>query len=106
MAPLFGFEPIDFPSEMVPSSFRLDLPPFGLGPSSKGRGSNLWLSANKIALFHWTLDLGPLSKVALTLSSQMNRSSRFMKGKLYSFFTMSKSILSSALYVTQHNKCG
>jgi hypothetical protein len=29
---------------------------FGLGPSSKGHGSNLWLSSNRIALFHWTLD--------------------------------------------------
>jgi hypothetical protein len=36
--------------------FSLDLPLFGLGPSSKGLGSNLWLSANKISLFHWTLN--------------------------------------------------
>ncbi len=41
------------------------LPLFGLGPSSKGHGANLWLSSNRIALFHWTLDLGPSSKVAL-----------------------------------------
>ncbi len=39
---------------------------FNLGPSSsKDRASNLWLSSNRIALFHWTLDLGPLSKVGL-----------------------------------------
>jgi hypothetical protein len=35
------------------------LPPFGLGPSSKGHGSNSWLSSIKIALFIgpglWTL---------------------------------------------------
>ncbi len=61
-----GPEPIDFPSKMVPCRFR-DLPRFGHGPSSKGHGSNLWLSANKIVLFHWTLDLRPSSKVSLRL---------------------------------------
>jgi hypothetical protein len=49
----------------VPCRFSLDLPLFGLGPSSKGHRSNLWLSSNRIALFHWTLDLGSSSKVAL-----------------------------------------
>jgi hypothetical protein len=40
------------------------LPLFGLEPSSKGPASNLWLSSNRImVLFHWTLDLGHLSKV-------------------------------------------
>ncbi len=38
---------------------------FGFWPSFKGQGFHLWLSANRIALFHWTLDLGPSSKVAL-----------------------------------------
>jgi hypothetical protein len=47
-----GFQPIDFPSKMVPCRFSLDLPLFGLVLSSKGRGSNLWLSSNRIALFH------------------------------------------------------
>jgi hypothetical protein len=36
---------------------------FGLGPSSKRRGSNLWLSSNRIGLFHWALDFEPSSKV-------------------------------------------
>jgi hypothetical protein len=32
------------------------LPLFGLGPLSKGLGSNyLWLLPNRIALLHWTL---------------------------------------------------
>jgi hypothetical protein len=44
------FEPIDFPSQMVPYKFSLDLSLFGLGPSSKGHGFNLWLSSNRIAL--------------------------------------------------------
>jgi hypothetical protein len=60
-----SFEPIDVTSKMVPCRFSLDLPLFGLGPSSKGHRSNLWLSSNRIALFHWTLDLGSSSKVAL-----------------------------------------
>ncbi len=50
---------------MVPCRFSLDLPLFGLGPSSKGHGFNLWLSSNRIALFHGTLDLEPSSKVTL-----------------------------------------
>jgi hypothetical protein len=53
-----GSKPIDFPSKMVPCRFSLNLPIFGRGPSFKGHGSNLWLSSNRIALFHWTLDLG------------------------------------------------
>jgi hypothetical protein len=52
---------------MVPCRFSLDLPLIGLGPSSKGHGSNFWLSANRTALFHWTLDLRRLSKVALSV---------------------------------------
>jgi hypothetical protein len=50
-------KPIDFPSKMVPCRFSLNLPLVGLGISSWGYGSNLWLSANRVALFHWTLDL-------------------------------------------------
>jgi hypothetical protein len=67
-AHFFGFEPIDFPSKKVPCKFSIHLSLFGLGPSSKGSGSNLWLSSNRIALFHWTLDLGPSPKVAQTIS--------------------------------------
>jgi hypothetical protein len=33
---LFGYEPIDSPSKMVPYRFSLDLPHFCHGPSSKG----------------------------------------------------------------------
>ncbi len=63
----FLFEPIDFPSKMVPCKFSLDLSLFGLQPSSKVHGSILWRSTNKIVLFHWTLDLGSSSKVAFSL---------------------------------------
>ncbi len=49
--------------------FSLDLPLFDLGPSSKGCGSNLQLSSNEIAIFHWTLDLGSSSKVALKVTA-------------------------------------
>ncbi len=56
--------------------FSLDLPLFGLGPSSKGHGSNFWLSANRTALFNWTLDLRRLSKAALNLCGR-----RFTQGK-------------------------
>ncbi len=52
---------------MVPCKFSLDLPLFGLGPSSKGNALNFWLSANRTALFHWTLDLRGLSKAALSV---------------------------------------
>ncbi len=64
----FGSKPIDFPSKMVPCMFRLDFPLVGLGSSSSqgGGGSNLWLSANRIALLHWTLDLRLSSEVALS----------------------------------------
>jgi hypothetical protein len=60
-----GSKPINFPPIMVPCKFNLDLPLFGLGLSSKGHGPNLWLSTNRIALFHWTRVLRPSYKVAL-----------------------------------------
>jgi hypothetical protein len=55
----------------VACRFSLNLPLFGLGPTSKGHASNLWLSSNRSALFHWTLDLGNSSKVALILALLM-----------------------------------
>jgi len=65
-----GSNQLIFPLKLVPYRFGLDLPLFGLGPSSKGHGFNLlWLSSHKIALFDWTLDLGSSSKVALRLST-------------------------------------
>jgi hypothetical protein len=45
--------------------FSLNLPLFGIGPSSKDLGTSLKLSTNKIAWIHWSLDLGTLSKVTL-----------------------------------------
>jgi hypothetical protein len=54
-----------FLPKLVSCRFSLDFPLFGLGPSSKGHGSNLWLSPNTIALFHGTRDLESSSKVAL-----------------------------------------
>jgi hypothetical protein len=62
-----GFELIDFPSQTVPCKFSLDLPLFGLGPSSKCHGFNLWLSTNKIDVSQGTLDLGSSSKVTLSV---------------------------------------
>jgi hypothetical protein len=59
---------IDFPSQMVPCRFSLNSPLFGLGLSSKGRGSDIRLSSIGIALFHWTLDLAPSFKVTLKVS--------------------------------------
>jgi len=44
----------------------LNLPLFGLGPSSKGLGTNSKLSTNKIAWIHWSLDL----RLKLPLVSQ------------------------------------
>jgi hypothetical protein len=56
-----------FAPKQVPWRFSLNLSLFfGLGPSSsKWLGTNLTLSINKIAWIHWSLDLEPLSKVAL-----------------------------------------
>jgi hypothetical protein len=49
----------------VPCRFSLHLPLIGLGPSSKGPGTNLKPLTNKIPWIHWSLDLGPSSKVSL-----------------------------------------
>jgi hypothetical protein len=57
LSPISWSKPICFPSKMVPCRFRLNLPLVGLGTSSWGYASNLWFSANRVALFHWTLDL-------------------------------------------------
>jgi hypothetical protein len=56
---LFWSEPIDFPSKTgAPCRFSLNLPLFGLGPSSKkpwDQFKSFW--PNKIAWIHWSLDL-------------------------------------------------
>ncbi len=54
-----ALETIDFPSKMVPCGFSLNLPLFGVGPSSKGSGSNLWLSAIRIIYFIGPRPLDP-----------------------------------------------
>jgi hypothetical protein len=54
-------------AKMLPCRFSLDLPLIGLGPSSKGHGSNFLLWANRTALFYWTLDLRRMSKAALSV---------------------------------------
>ncbi len=76
----FSSEPIDFLSKMVPCKFSLNLPLFGLKPTSKARGSNLWLSTNRIALFQWTLDLGPSFKVALSSSESSASDTIYQSG--------------------------
>jgi hypothetical protein len=60
-------EPIDFSFKMVPCKFSLNLSLCGLQSSSKGShvGPICGSHSNRIALFHWTLDPGPSSKVAL-----------------------------------------
>jgi len=63
----FGLNQLIFPPKEVPCRFSLNLPLFGLGPLSKGLRTNLKLLTNKIAWIHWSLDLGPSSKVALNL---------------------------------------
>jgi hypothetical protein len=70
---LFWSEPIDFPFEVVLCRFSFNVPHFGLGQFSQGQGFNLWPSSNRIALFHWTLDLGCSSKVASTLCAWVSR---------------------------------
>ncbi len=67
LALFFGPNQLIFPPKQVPCRFCLNLPLFDLGPLSKGLGTNLKLSTNKIAWIHWSLDLGPSSKVALSL---------------------------------------
>jgi hypothetical protein len=49
---------------MMPCKLNHNLIHLGLGPSSKGLGTNLKFLTNKKARFHWTLFLGALSKVA------------------------------------------
>ncbi len=61
------FEPIGFPLTTMP--FRLNHNLICPGPLSKGLGTNLKLLTNKNAQFHWSLHLGPLSKVAGSNSS-------------------------------------
>jgi hypothetical protein len=64
----FWFGPIDFPSKMMSCRLNHNLIRFGLGPLSKCLGTNLKLSTNKNVWVHWTLLLGPLSKMVLNIS--------------------------------------
>jgi hypothetical protein len=67
LALFFGTSQLIFPPKQVPCRFSVNLPFFGLGPSSKGLGTNLKLSTNKVAWIHCSLDLGPSSKVAFKI---------------------------------------
>jgi hypothetical protein len=49
LALFFGPNQLILPPKQVPWRSSLNLPLFGLGPSSKGLGTNLKLSTNKIA---------------------------------------------------------
>ncbi len=69
----FGPNQFIFPPKQVPCRFSLNLPLFGLGPSSKGLGTNLKLLTTQIAWIHWSSDLAPLSKVALRLYKPLLR---------------------------------
>ncbi len=67
LALFFGLNQLIFAPKQVPCRFSLNLPLFGLGPSSTGLGTHSKLSTNNIAWIHWCLGLGPSSKVALSL---------------------------------------
>jgi len=67
LALFFGPNQLIFPPKQVSCRFSLNLPLFDLGSSSKGLGTNLKLLTNKIAWIHWSLDLGPSSKVTLII---------------------------------------
>ncbi len=81
---------------MVPCKFSLNLPLFGLGPSSKGHVFNLQLVSNRIALYHWTLDLEPSFKVALrlqTFKGQLTKHLRYMvEWKYVRYYTYQKMV--------------
>jgi hypothetical protein len=76
----------------VPCRFSLNLPLFGLGPSSKGLRTNYNLLTNKIAWIHWSLDLGPSSKVTRSVGWLFT----FMKNIQFQFSIMNLSYLSSS----------
>jgi hypothetical protein len=65
--------PLGFPSKICQGQIH-NLICHGLGPSSIGLGTNLKLLTNRNARFHWTLLLGPLSKVVLTCICRCKRS--------------------------------
>jgi hypothetical protein len=69
-----GLDPLVFPSKYAHGDKNHNLICHGLGPSSRGLGTNLKLLMNSNAQFHWTLLLGPLSKVALTYIYTCKRS--------------------------------
>jgi hypothetical protein len=62
-------KPIGFPSKMMPCKLNHNLICLGLEFLSEGLGTNLKLLTNRNAQFHWTLLLGPLSKVALSVAA-------------------------------------
>jgi len=64
---LFWFEPIGFLSKMMSCKLNHNLIYLGHEPLSKSLGTNLKLLTNKNVRFHWTILVGPLSKVALNV---------------------------------------
>ncbi len=64
---LFWFRPIDFPSKMMPCKLNQNLICLYPEPMSKVLETNLKLLTNRNAQFHWTLLLGSLSKMTLSL---------------------------------------
>jgi hypothetical protein len=60
LASFFGLDQLNFlPNKMILCKCHLKLAWIGFRSQSKGLGSNLWLSTNKIAPFCWTLPFGP-----------------------------------------------
>jgi hypothetical protein len=75
----FGLNQLIFPPKPVPCRFSLNLPLFGLGPLSKGLGTDWKLLTNMIAWIHLSLDLGPSSKVALNIAASLLTELRTLK---------------------------
>ncbi len=65
-----GLNQLIFPPIWCHVCLVLILPLFGHEPSSKSHVSNLWLSQNRIALFHWILEGCSSSKVAPSVRKQ------------------------------------
>jgi hypothetical protein len=63
----FGFEPIGFPSEMIPCKLNHNMICLGFGLLSKGLGTNSKLLTNRNVQFHWNPPIGPLSQMALNM---------------------------------------
>jgi hypothetical protein len=65
----FYSDQLVFPSKIMSCKLNHNLICLGLEPLSKDLRINLKLFTNRNARFHWTMLLGPLSKVALRVIS-------------------------------------